>query len=352
MKHFLIIGSGIGGMASGALLAKAGHRVTLWEQHPEMLGGHGRCLVRGGLSFSMGPQYVWDFGRGDIGERFLQFLNIHNENPFLPMSADDFEHLFVGERGDGETSDFIEIRVPMGLSLFCSRLRELFPEEEAAIFSLFQDMEAIYGAYRRFFRHGGKTAAASPILPAFRFLCAKKATLTGKARFGKSIFQTLRSFYDQYGVSERVRRILYAHGGIFAENESQMSAIAYIIGTGNYHRGAWYPENGFRYFFQSLARVIEEEGGRVMTGKRAVRLRSGSGRITRAEAEDGTICSVDGVVSDISPRLTCALLGSGAPIVFTDYEPSHSIISCCIGLAEGFGAVRKMRGKNCWWQSG
>ena len=32
-KDIVVIGSGIGGMASGALFAKLGHRVTVLEQH-------------------------------------------------------------------------------------------------------------------------------------------------------------------------------------------------------------------------------------------------------------------------------------------------------------------------------
>jgi len=57
-KRIVVIGSGIGGMASAALFSKTGHRVTVLEMNNELIGGHARWLTIGGIKFSMGPQYV------------------------------------------------------------------------------------------------------------------------------------------------------------------------------------------------------------------------------------------------------------------------------------------------------
>jgi phytoene dehydrogenase-like protein len=161
---------------------------------------------------------------------------------------------------------------------------------------------------------------------------------------------SVKDLFDQYQISPCIRRILYGHGGIFAENESEMSAIAYIVGTGNYHTGAWYPKNGFHHFFNSLADVIKNAGGRVETGKRVVKLETEAGAVTRAVCADGAVYDCDFVFSDISPRLTALLLGQEAENF--DYKPSHCVPTCCIGVKGGLPAITEMKGRNYWWQDG
>ena len=54
-KSAIVIGSGIGGLASGAILAKQGYMVTILEAHPELIGGHARTYTVDGYSFCSGP---------------------------------------------------------------------------------------------------------------------------------------------------------------------------------------------------------------------------------------------------------------------------------------------------------
>ncbi len=129
-----------------------------------------------------------------------------------------------------------------------------------------------------------------------------------------------------------------------------MSALAYIIGTGNYHKGARYPKKGFHFFFESLVSSIEKNGGSVETGKKVIQLVTKKNNITSAVCSDGSEYPCDVVFSDISPRLTCALLGKSTAKF--KYLPSHSIPTICIGLKKGLGSIAAMKGRNYWWQSG
>jgi phytoene dehydrogenase-like protein len=129
-----------------------------------------------------------------------------------------------------------------------------------------------------------------------------------------------------------------------------MSTIAYIVGTGNYHAGAWYPQNGFYHFFDSLASVIRVAGGSVETGKKVIRVETKDNLAVRAICEDGSSYACDFLFSDISPRLTYSLLGLQTESF--DYTPSHSIPACCIGVKGGLASIAGMRGRNYWWQDG
>lgn len=347
-KKIVVVGSGIGGMASAALFAKIGHHVTVLEMNPFHIGGHGRCLTFDHIPFSMGPQYVWEFGEGKLGDRFLNFLDLKTSVPFVPMAQDGFERIFIGERDPGHNHFFIDFKVPMGLKNFRESMKKMFPEESDNLDGLFDDMDTVFGAYKSHFRRNA--ANEGRFLQATKFLMTTKVNMEMKLKLGRTIYLTLREFFNQHGISPLVRRILYGHGGIFAENESEMSAIAYIIGTGNYHEGAWYPRNGFQHFFNALASVIRDTGGRVDTGKKVIRLETKDNRVSRAVCADGSVYECDFLFSDISPRLNDSLLGKETENF--DYTPSHCIPTCCIGIKKGLAGLSEMKGRNYWWQDG
>jgi phytoene dehydrogenase-like protein len=296
----------------------------------------------------MGPQYVWEFGDGMIGDRFLRFLGVKASNPFVPMAADGFERLFIGRksaRGDYFRLDF---KVPQGLENFRRDLIALFPDEADNLNPLFDDIIAIFDTYKAFFKK--HSATEGRFLLATKFLLAGNVPMSIKLKIGRAFYQPLKEFFDQHQVPPIIRRILYGHGGIFAENESEMSTIAYIVGTGNYHAGAWYPQNGFYHFFDSLASVIRVAGGSVETGKKVIRVETKDNLAVRAICEDGSSYACDFLFSDISPRLTYSLLGLQTESF--DYTPSHSIPACCIGVKGGLASIADMKGRNYWWQDG
>ncbi len=347
-RKIVVVGSGIGGMASGALFANIGHHVTVLEFNKKLIGGHGRCLTFNKMPYSMGPQYVWEFGEQMLGARFLKFLNLHESNPFVPMSKDGFEKLFIGNRDDACNYCCINFKVPMGLENFRRELKCLFPEESEHLDALFDDMIAIFKTFKSHYRRN--VANQGRFLMATKFMMTGKVPLEMKLKLGQTIYLSLKEFFDQHKINNPIRRILYGHGGIFAENESEMSAIAYIVATGNYHEGAWYPKYGFSHFFDSLASVIRTAGGCVETGKKVIHLETINNVVTRVICEDGSSYECDFLFSDISPRLTAKLLGSGTEKF--DYTPSHSFPTCCIGIKRGLEAIADMKGRNYWWQDG
>ncbi|HNX23954.1 MAG TPA: NAD(P)-binding protein [Spirochaetota bacterium] len=347
-KKIVVIGSGIGGMASASLFAKTGHQVNVLEMNNELIGGHARWHTIGGVKFSMGPQYVWEFGDGEAGDSFLKFLGIKNSNPFNLMESDGFERIFVGVRNEESDSYFLNFKVPLGLEKFKEKMTALFPEEKDKLSSLFNDMIGIYTAFKSFFKDNEDTEGR--LLLAARFFLKESAPIPLKIKLGQTLFLSLKEWFDHYGISSLPRRIIYGHGGIFAESESEMSAIAFIVGTGNYHKGARYPVNGFHHFFNSMSSVIRENGGSVETGKKVISLRTENSLITKAVCEDGSEYPCDYIFSDISPRLTYHLL-ENEKCEF-HYAPSHSIPVICIGIEKGLDSIRKMKGRNYWWQDG
>ena len=343
----MVIGSGIGGMAAAALFAKSGYKVCVLEKHEDFIGGHARNLSFSGLTYSMGPQYVWHFEKDGVGDRFLKYLEIDRENPFLEMKKDGFERIFIGDRKNNAPVDFIDFSVPAGFDDFSKNMTARFPECKTGIKRLFQDMKTMFELSMMVDRGYGD----SSFITFMSFILSRKYSFFLKLRVIRILFMSLEKFFDSYKISQNARRVLYGHGGIFAENESDLSAIAYILATGNYHKSSHYPKYGFFKLFDSLKQVIEKNGGSVQTGKKAVKLETSGNKVNRVICKDGTVHPCDIVMSNISPRLLAKTLVSVSEKKYS-YTPSHSIPACCLGVKRGLGIRQQLAGRNFWWMDG
>ena len=346
-KRIVIIGSGIGGMASGALFARHGHKVHILEQHPDFIGGHARHLTIDGLRFCLGPQYCWHFNKGDIGDRFLEWLEIKQKTPFHLMASGGFETVFIGHNSDpGGVRRF---DVPMGLDRFLGAMLQWFPDDAAGLKRLFRDLTAIYNGVCRY--QDSHPEFEGSITDYLRFLCAGEISMSVKYRMVRAGYVTLQKFFDGYRISSMARRVLYGHGGIFTENESEIAALVFLVATGHYHRGAFLPVHGFDVLFDALRQAVEAHQGTVTCGKRVKRLEVAQERVTRVICADGQTIECDAVFSDLSHRLTAGLLPSAVACSYS-YEPSRSLPAVCIVLKGDMPEFQAIKGRNYWWQDG
>jgi len=336
-----IIGSGITGLTAGALLSRQGFEVQVLEANPRLLGGQARSFKASGFWFCAGPQYVWNFRQGGIGRRVLDYLGLEKRVPFDPMDEKGFERCLIGNEEP--------VDIPMGLDNFQSMLLEKFPDERKGIMKFFKHVKDFSDACTPLRERSLYRENALKIVSAL--LRAPGLPLSAKIRTLRFSYKPLKKLFDHCNTPDRLCRILYAHGGIFLENESAVSSVCFGASTGVYHTGADYPRYGFRSLIDALADCIKEHGGRVEAGKCVTALKIERGRIVSGRCEDGEEFRPDFVISNIAPGLVSRLIEDGAQLKY-NITPSHSVISLFIGL-EGYPGLSEMfNGRNIWWQDG
>ena len=112
----VVVGSGIGGLTAGALLAARGVSVCLFERNAQV-GGCVRRIEYSGFDFEPGMGLYTDFGSGGTFDQIFSQLPV----PLPEARLIDSDYIV-------RLSDQTDVRLRKDLSRFAEELRRVFPE--------------------------------------------------------------------------------------------------------------------------------------------------------------------------------------------------------------------------------
>src|SRR5262249_59333167 len=99
------------------------------DAHRAWTGGWAQTCPVGGYTCAAGPRYLWNFGPGQIGRRFLEKCGLAERVPMAELDRRGFDHIYVG--------DDEPVRVPNGWQEYEALLKKRFPAEAAGIARFF-----------------------------------------------------------------------------------------------------------------------------------------------------------------------------------------------------------------------
>jgi phytoene dehydrogenase-like protein len=338
-KKVVVIGSGLTGLCSAAILSQQNYDVTVLEANPEFIGGHSRSYDIEGLSFCVGPQYVWNFGEGEIGSQLLRYLKLDDQIRFNRMDINAFENYIIGSSKP--------LPIPMGLRNFEDVAVLQYPEYRKEIGAFFSVISDLYGATKIMERKGMYLYEGNKAILDIAF--DRDIPLSSKTAMLKYYKFSLDDLLTSCGLKGEVRRYLYGHSGVFAENQSEVSVVIYAAATGSYHYGAFVPEKGFDSLVEALSMTIRKYNGRILTGKKVTKITNDGEYATSVSCADNSLYDCDFVISNQSPRLTCKMLNSCNLDQYV-YKPSNSLVTCFIVLRDADKIRNSLHLKNYWWQ--
>ena len=122
---FIIVGSGLGGLVSGIILAKEGYSVCVLEKNHQA-GGNLQTFTREGHTFSTGLHYIGSMEEGQTLHRFFRYLGITDKLNLKKMDPEGFDRIGFGEEETG-------YMLAQGWENFRESMIRQFPVEKAAI---------------------------------------------------------------------------------------------------------------------------------------------------------------------------------------------------------------------------
>lgn len=258
MKEYdvIIVGAGVGGLTSGALLAKRGLKVLLLEKN-NFVGGYCSSFERKGFLFDSCVHWFSGCGPGSFIDKIFKKIGV--EMDFIKYNPMDRFHF----------SDQ-EIIVPENITDYKKKLIAMYPEERESIKSFFEEMKISFDTVMSFiygYIEGG-----------------------GDFRFNNSDFLgcTYQELLEKYFTKSSLKAILSAQWGFVGSIPQEASALMMMTMMHNYyHEGAYYPRGGAQSFSDQLASSIRRQGGEVKLNSEVVDFRFENGKIDRVRLQTG-----------------------------------------------------------------
>jgi all-trans-retinol 13,14-reductase len=265
MWDAIVIGSGIGGLAAGAALAKRGHRVLVLEQHDQP-GGQTQTFRRLQWVFATGVHYLAGVGPhpgpdGQFG-RLLDWL-ADGALRFAPCTNPYDVVQWPG----------FEFGIAHPEAAYRDALLARFGHERAAIDRWF---EACAQA-----RHAAATLFAARSLP--HWMATGLRWLRG-AQLERWATRTVAD--ELAGIRDlQLRGVLGARWGDYGPPPSRAPFIEHALVTGAYNAGAYYPIGGPARFAEVLGATVRNAGGELRVGAEVRRLLVRDGRVAGVAVE-------------------------------------------------------------------
>jgi all-trans-retinol 13,14-reductase len=117
----VVIGSGMGGLTTAAMLSDLGWKVCVLEQH-YTAGGYTHSYERNGYEWDVGVHYIGDVGTKTRTRKMFDYLS-DGKLEWAPMD-DEYDRFYIGDK---------VFNAKAVRPAFRDNLLQQFPAEEAAI---------------------------------------------------------------------------------------------------------------------------------------------------------------------------------------------------------------------------
>lgn len=237
----IIIGSGIGGLTSGVLLAKAGKKVLVLERH----------YVPGGFTHTFKrKKFEWDVGVHYVGQVNQEESMVRKAFDFV--SDNKIKWAEMGEVYDQAIIDGDVYNFKTGRENQINQMINYFPQEEKAIRRYYDLLQKVGGASIWFFSERTMPDWLSKTMGHFM----RKGFLKYSNR---TTYEVIKELTD----NEKLISVLCSQCGNYGLPPKKSSFGIHAVVTDHFIEGGNYPVDGAGSIAKSLIEVIEANGGTV-----------------------------------------------------------------------------------------
>lgn len=277
MRTAVIIGGGLGGLFTGAILAKEGFQVVVLEKN-KTIGGGLQTFSRFGEEFDTGMHVIGGMQSGGNINRICRYLGIIEKVQMMPVDADCMDSLYFAE-------DNTSYKIKKGKVGFVDSLAAYFPEERHnlelyinAIYEITDDVDLF---------HLRPSADDAFKMHSENFLMSADA------------------FVAKYIHDPKLRSIVSYMNPLYGGRHDETPAFIHAIISTLYINGASRFVGGSVKFAYLLASVIEEAGGKVIANDGVEWIEVNNRHVDFVKTRKGKQYKADYYISAIHP---CTLL--------------------------------------------
>ena len=263
-KTAVVIGAGIGGIATAARLAKNGYEVTVLEKN-ETPGGRCNQILRDGHRFDIGPTLflmpeVWEETFASLGEKMSDHLDLRRIDPTYKVHFEDGLELEL-------TSDI-------------GKMQTQLEKVEKAAFTGFLNYIAEGSKH---YKISLEKFVGRNFFNIFEYFSLSNLPLIFQLKaLGKHYKNTSRFFKD-----ERLKAAFTFQNMYLGLSPYDAPATYSLLQYTELAEGVWYPMGGMYAGIQALVKVAEKHGVKFIYNAPAKRIHVNDVKVVGVELEDG-----------------------------------------------------------------
>lgn len=275
----VIIGSGLGGLACGAILAKEGYQVCILEKNKQ-IGGALQTFVRDRVIFDSGVHYVGGLDKGQNLHQLFKYLGIMDKLRLRKMDEDMVDGLMFAD-------DPKVYRYAQGYDRFIRNLVADFPGEEDTIRKYCDRIREVCSKF-----------------PLYNLQTGDFFDKVSVLEIDTQLFiETLTS-------NKRLQNVLAGTNLLYAGEPYKTPFYVHALVVNSYIESSYRFVDGGSQIARLLTREILSRAGVLMKHKRIVKLKDEGGEIRYAETSQGEKIYGKLFISNVHPEQTLEMVDS------------------------------------------
>lgn len=278
--NFVIVGSGLGGLACANILAMEGYSVVVLEKNHQ-IGGHLQVYSRDKSIYDTGVHYVGGLDEGENLYQFFKYFGILDKLKLKRLDDDRFDVI--------RFDDGTEYAYPQGVEAFEEQLIAYFPDEAEAI--------------RTYCAKMVETCAKFPL---YNLKTAGENYLTDESVLTLNAYDYICSLTDNV----RLRNVLAGNNLLYAGVREKTPFYVHALILKSYLNGAYKFIDGGSQIAIQLSRSLRQHGGEIFKYKKVTGAHyDESGRVTEVVCENGETFRGKEFISNVHPAVTIDIFG-------------------------------------------
>jgi all-trans-retinol 13,14-reductase len=281
MKKYdaVIIGSGMGGLACGTILAKEGYSVCVIEKNKQ-IGGTLQTYARDKVIFDSGVHYVGGLEKGQNLYQLFKYLGIMDKLKMRKLDADTFDAVAFAD-------DPKIYRYAQGYDRFMKVMLEDFPDEEPAITKY---CDAIKEACSKFPLYNLRSGSLSEKLDALE--------------------TDTKTFIESITSNKKLQNVLGGTNLLYAGQADKTPFYVHALVINSYLESSYRFVDGGSQIARLLSKEITSRGGVILRDTKVVKIVEENRLVQYVELQDGEKVYADKFISNIHPQKTLEITES------------------------------------------
>lgn len=283
MKTCVIIGGGIGGLVSGALLAKEGYKVTVLEKNA-IIGGGLQTFKRHGVSFPTGMHIFGGFQEGGNMRKLFEYLGVMDKISLRP--TDDEASDVVTMMDDGLT-----YKLPRGKERFITYLSSMFPAEKEQIKAYIDKLFELSEEENLFYL---------------------RETPADHTTHSDDFLGSVERLRNQYITEPKLKALLGYLSSLFGGDEQTTPAYIHALLSTLHINGTYQFIGESQQLADALEKVIENAGGQVIANEEVVKIAVENRQVLGVFTKSGKCYQAEKYISDVHPDVLLRIIDDSA----------------------------------------